>query len=132
VSHGIVESTASVVPVTLRLQPVLELTDEQFFELCQINRELRLERTAEGDLLIRTPTGWETGARNAEISRQLGNWAKEDGSGVATDSSTGYKLPNGAERAPDAAGHRTRYGFGAGRSCFEILSAIEPMTVTTS
>jgi Uma2 family endonuclease len=103
VSHVIVESGVSAAQLTLRLQPVLELTEEQFFELCQINRELRLERTAEGDLLIMTPTGWETGARNAEISRQLGNWAKEDGSGVATDSSTGYKLPNGAERTPDAA-----------------------------
>lgn len=89
--------------VTVHLRPAVELTDEQFFDLCQINRDLRLERTAEGDLIVMPPTGGETGNRNADITRQVGNWTKTDGRGAAFDSSTGFKLPNGAERSPDAA-----------------------------
>ncbi|HXM36663.1 MAG TPA: Uma2 family endonuclease [Pyrinomonadaceae bacterium] len=85
----------------LHLRPAVDLTDDQYFALCQINRELRLERTAEGDLIIMPPTGAETGNRNSEINRQFGNWAKQDGSGAAFGSSTGFKLPNGADRSPD-------------------------------
>jgi Uma2 family endonuclease len=88
---------------TIHLRPAIELTDDQFSALCQLNRDLRLERTAQGDLIIMPPTGWETGARNNSISGQLYNWSKRDGTGVATDSSTGFKLPNGADRSPDAA-----------------------------
>lgn len=88
---------------TLHLSPAVELSDEQFFALCGLNRDLRLERTAEGDIIVMAPTGWITGDRNAEIIQQLRNWAKADGSGVATESSTGFQLPNGADRAPDAA-----------------------------
>ena len=103
-SEAILEQPAAVEPfVTIHLRPALEMTDEQFFLLCQINRDLRIERTAEGDLVVMPPTGWTTGSRNAEIARQFGNWAKADGSGVATDSSTGFKLPNRADRSPDAA-----------------------------
>ncbi len=90
-------------PVVLRLRPAVELSEDQFFELCQINRELWIERNAEGELLIMPPAGWETGDRNAEITMQLRQWAKRDGTGVATDSSGGYRLPNTAVRAPDAA-----------------------------
>ena len=89
-------------PLTLRLHPVLNLTDEQFFEFAQINRDLRIERNAQGELIIMPPTGGETGKRNAEITMQLGVWAKQDGSGVTFDSSTGFRLPNGAIRSPDA------------------------------
>ncbi len=89
--------------IKIRLSNALRFTDEEFFQLCQINRDLRFERTAEGDIIVMPPTGFETGSRNLEIVRQLGNWAKRDGSGVATESSTGFKLPNGADRAPDAA-----------------------------
>lgn len=81
--------------------PQLKLTDDMFHELCQLNRDLRLERTAKGELIIMPPTGGETGSRNSEITRQLGNWRKSDGTGVAFDSSTGFKLPNGAHRSPD-------------------------------
>jgi Uma2 family endonuclease len=89
--------------VTLHVSPAIELSDDQFFALCQINRDLRFERTAEGDIIIMAPTGAETGSRNSEITRQLGNWSKVDGTGVAFDSSTGFKLPNRADRSPDAA-----------------------------
>lgn len=89
--------------LTLHLSPAVELTDEQFFELCQLNRDLRLERTAEGDIIVMPPTGGETGNRNLGISGQLYNWTKRDKSGAAFDSSAGFKLPNGADRSPDAA-----------------------------
>src|SRR6202022_3582460 len=88
---------------TLHFSPAVELSDDQFFALCRLNRGLRLERTAEGDIIVMAPTGWITGDRNAEIIRQLRNWAKADESGVGPDSSTGFQLPNGADRAPDAA-----------------------------
>lgn len=89
--------------VTLRMSPALELTDEQFFNLCQINSDLRLERTAEGDIIVMPPTGGETGTRNTSITGQLYVWTKQDGTGTAFDSSTGFSLPNGSDRSPDAA-----------------------------
>jgi Uma2 family endonuclease len=85
------------------LRPAVDLTDDQFFALCAINSDLRLERTAEGDLIIMPPTGAETGNRNSNIAVQVGIWTKADGQGAAFDSSTGFKLPNGADRSPDAA-----------------------------
>ena len=89
-------------PLVLRARPALDLSDAQFFEFCRQNRGLRIEQTREGDWIIMPPTGGETGSRNNEVSRQLGNWAVTDGSGVAFDSSTGYVLPYGARRSPDA------------------------------
>ena len=86
----------------LHLRPAVELTDDQFLALCSINGDLRLERTAEGDLIIMPPTGAETGVRNSSITAQVHNWTKRDGKGAAFDSSTGFKLPNGADRSPDA------------------------------
>ncbi len=102
-SQVLVEPRVSEAYVTLHLRPAIELTDDEFFALCQLNRDLRLERTAEGDIIVMPPTGAETGNRNADITRQVGNWTKRDGTGAAFDSSTGFKLPNGAERSPDAA-----------------------------
>jgi Uma2 family endonuclease len=84
------------------LRPTIELTDEQFFQICQNNRDLRIERTAEGELIIMPPTGWESGNRNSRLTQRLGNWADADGTGLTFDSSTGFKLPNGANRSPDA------------------------------
>lgn len=87
--------------VTLNLRP-LELTDEQFYQLCLANRDLRLERTEAGELIIMPPTGGETGNRNIEIAFQLQAWSRQNNLGIAFDSSTAFKLPNGAERSPDA------------------------------
>ena len=81
----------------------LHLTDEQFLQLCRDNRDLRFELTAEGELIIMPPTGSLTGWRNADINYQLTAWAKADGSGLIFDSSTGFRLANGAKRSPDAA-----------------------------
>jgi len=88
--------------LTLNLYPVLELTDDQFYELCQANRNLRLERTATGEIIIMPPAGGETGNRNIEICFQVQAWSRQNDLGIAFDSSTGFKLPNGAERSPDA------------------------------
>ena len=87
--------------LTLNFQSI-ELTDEQFYQLCINNRDLRFERNANGDLLIMSPTGGETGNRNIEIAYQLQAWSRQNKSGLAFDSSTGFKLPNGANRSPDA------------------------------
>jgi Uma2 family endonuclease len=89
--------------LVVNLRPTIDLTDEQFFQLCQHNPELRFERTARGELIIMPPTGSGTGKRNFSLSGQLWNWAERDGSGVGFDSSTGFKLPNGANRSPDVA-----------------------------
>jgi Uma2 family endonuclease len=87
----------------LHLPPEMPISDEQFAALCERNRDLRIERTAKGDLILMPPTGGQTGNRNAELTRQLGNWARIDGNGRPFDSSTGFILPNGANRSPDAA-----------------------------
>ncbi|HLH24231.1 MAG TPA: Uma2 family endonuclease [Chloroflexota bacterium] len=92
----------SLWPLVLRIRPALDITEDQFFEFCQLNDDLRIERTAEGEWLIMPPAGWEPSARNAEITRQFANWAKQDGRGVVADSSAGFRLPNGAVRSPDA------------------------------
>lgn len=89
-------------PIVLTMPPALTMDDEQFFEFCQINRELRIERTSEGRIIIMPPTGSETGNRNFKLAQQLANWTDKDGTGIGFDSSTGFKLPNGAERSPDA------------------------------
>ncbi|MBF2079859.1 MAG: Uma2 family endonuclease [Synechococcales cyanobacterium T60_A2020_003] len=81
----------------------IHLSDDQFYRLCQVNRELRLERTAEGSLVIMPPTGWETGNRNSKLNQRLSNWADANGQGLVFDSSTGFILPNGAIRSPDVA-----------------------------
>jgi Uma2 family endonuclease len=81
----------------------LEMDDEQFFVFCQQNSHLRIERTAEGDLVIMSPVGGETGDRESELIFQVRLWAKADGTGVAFSPSTGFVLPNGAKRSPDTA-----------------------------
>ncbi|HEY9298713.1 MAG TPA: Uma2 family endonuclease [Phormidium sp.] len=88
---------------TLNLPPVLKLTDEKFAELAAANDNLRLELTAKGELIIMPPTGGETGDRNFEIDGQLWLWNRENRLGKAFDSSTGFRLPNGATRSPDVA-----------------------------
>ncbi len=86
----------------LQFSPFIEMTDEQFFEFCQANRDVRIERNSQREIIITPPTGWETGDKNAEITTQLRIWAKKDGRGKSADSSTGYKMPGGATISPDA------------------------------
>jgi Uma2 family endonuclease len=87
---------------TIALEPSIQLSDEQFFQICQSNQDLRFEKTVNGELIIMPPTGGETGNRNGRLTQQLFNWSDTDESGIAFDSSTGFKLPNGADRSPDA------------------------------
>ena len=89
-------------PIVLRMPSAHQMDDDQFFEFCQVNRDLRIERTAQGEIIIMPPTGSGTGKRNQSIGAQLWIWAEQDGTGVTFDSSSGFKLPNGAERSPDA------------------------------
>jgi Uma2 family endonuclease len=88
-------------PVRIRHSALLD--DAALFRFCAANRDLRIERAANGEILIMPPTGGETGRRNLGIATQLGVWAERDGTGIGFDSSTGFVLPNGAERSPDAA-----------------------------
>ncbi|MGK7880357.1 MAG: Uma2 family endonuclease [Crocosphaera sp.] len=93
---------SNTVTLSAPLNLDIDLTDEQFFELCQNNRDLRFERTATGQLIIMPPTGSETSDRNAELTYQLRAWNRQSKLGKSFDSSGGFKLPNGAERSPDA------------------------------
>ncbi|UZQ52845.1 Uma2 family endonuclease [Trichothermofontia sichuanensis B231] len=96
--------------LTLDLRSTLELTDEQFVAICRHNPDLRLERSARGELIIMPPTGGEAGRRNSKLGGQLWHWNEQYQLGEVFDSSTGFKLPNGAIRAPDAAWvHRDRW-----------------------
>ncbi len=87
-------------PAILTVGP---MTDEAFAHLCAEHPDLELELSADGELIVMRQTYTLTGARNNQISRQLGNWAEGDETGIAFDSSTGWALPNGARRSPDAA-----------------------------
>ena len=100
--HADLDGDGDVGGLFLVLPPVVQLDDEEFYELCRLNRELRIERAAGGGLSITPPAGGDTSRRNAEIVRQLGNWARHDGTGTSFDSSCGFVLPNGAIRSPDA------------------------------
>ena len=127
-------------PLTIWLEPAICMTEEQFGEFCAQNDELRIERTAEGALEIMPPTFMDTGNRNFEAVVQLGIWARQDGRGVGFDSSSGFTLPNGAIRSPDASWvlrsrldaltEEDRKGFG--RICpdfvIEIRSASDRMS----
>ena len=80
----------------------LRLTVKQFEQLCRDNRDLRLELTSEGELIVMPPAGSASGLRNSVLNHQLSNWVQIYGTGIAFDSSTGFTLPNGAGRSPDA------------------------------
>jgi len=88
--------------LTLNLPSVLKLTDEEFTQLAVANQDLRLELTTKGELVIMPPTGGETGNRNFEVYIDLGIWNRQTRLGKAFDSSTGFRLPKGSTRSPDA------------------------------
>jgi Uma2 family endonuclease len=88
---------------TINLNPVIRMTDEQFYELCRANPDVKFERNARGDLLIMAPTGGETGQSNANLTADFVIWNRKSQLGIVFDSSTGFKLPNGANRSPDVA-----------------------------
>lgn len=88
--------------LVLQISPVWEMSADSFFDFCQLNSHLRIERTATGKLIIMSPAGSETGNRNFKLIQQLANWTDRDGSGIGFDSSAGFTLPNGSTRSPDA------------------------------
>ena len=90
------------IPLTINLPAIASMTHTQFYEFCLANRDLRIERTASGDVVIMPPVFSDTGNRNFNIAAQLWNWTEQDGTGIGFDSSAGFTLPNGAMRSPDA------------------------------
>ena len=87
--------------LVLHWPPSIHLMNDQFFDFCQVNKEFRIELTAQGDCEIMAPTGGSTSWRNSRLITQLSVWADLEGSGVVFDSSGGFVLPNGAIRSPD-------------------------------
>jgi Uma2 family endonuclease len=89
-------------PLTVNLPAFAPMNHEQFYEFCLANRDLRIERTTSGDVVIMSPAFSDTGNRNFNLAAQLWNWTEQDGTGIGFDSSAGFTLPNGATRSPDA------------------------------
>jgi Uma2 family endonuclease len=89
--------------VVLNLDPVVRLTDEQFYQLCMANRDLKLERNKEGELIVVSPVGGESGNQEADLIVDVGNWNRQTQLGKVFSSSTIFRLPNGADRSPDVA-----------------------------
>ncbi|MDY7022618.1 MAG: Uma2 family endonuclease [Cyanobacteriota bacterium] len=86
---------------TLKFIPIIKFTDEQFFDFCQFNSDLRLESNNRGELIVNPPTGGDTGRFNSEINADFVIWNRRTKLGKVFDSSTGFKFPNGATRSPD-------------------------------
>ncbi|WP_225895279.1 Uma2 family endonuclease [Leptolyngbya sp. NIES-2104] len=82
------------------LKPIIDLTDDQFYQLCQINSDVRFERDAAGKILIMSPAGAIISNRNCEIGSELELWNRQAQLGICFGASTGFGLPNGAVRAP--------------------------------
>lgn len=94
-------------PMTVSLPAIAPMSRDEFYAFCQANRDLRIERTANGEVVIMPPAFSDTGNRNFNLAVQLGIWAEQDGTGLGFDSSAGFTLPNGATRSPDAAWIKT-------------------------
>lgn len=91
------------IPLAVNFPALAQMTQEQFYDFCQANPDLRIERTATGEVVIMPPAFSDTGNRNFNLAVQLGIWTEQDGTGLGFDSNTGFTLPNGATRSPDAA-----------------------------
>lgn len=88
--------------ITLDVSAIGGLTDDEFFMLCASNKMLRMERTAQGEIMLLHPTGTGPGYRNSDLNAQLAYWNKRYRLGMVFDSSAGFTLPSGAVRSPDA------------------------------
>jgi Uma2 family endonuclease len=98
----LVQPVTTTLPIDLSaLLTLPKMSDGQFYEFCRTNPELRIERNADGAVIVMSPAFSDTGNRNFKISQQVGNWADAEGSGEVFDSSAGFTLPNGATRSPD-------------------------------
>jgi Uma2 family endonuclease len=98
----LVQPVTTPLPIDLSaLLTLPKMSDGQFYEFCRTNPELRIERNADGEVIVMSPAFSDTGNRNLKISQQVANWADVDGTGEVFDSSAGFTLPNGATRSPD-------------------------------
>ncbi len=77
-------------------------TAKDFARLAADYPDLRIEMTREGEIIIMPPAGGETGSKNADLTADLVIWNRAEKTGKVFDSSTGFVLPNGAKRSPDA------------------------------
>jgi len=87
---------------TFEIRAERPMDEEEYFEFCARNPELRIERNARGEIIIMPPAGAETAFRNSDLTAQLAMWSRRDGRGRAFDSNVEYILPNGAALSPDA------------------------------
>ena len=97
-----IQTAAEPEPFLIKFKPLAYMDDEQFAEFCALNDELRIERTAKGEIVLMPPVFTYSSKQNIKISSPLDLWADNDGTGIAYESSAGFKLPNGALRSPDA------------------------------
>lgn len=88
-------------PLVIHTNPDFEMDDEQFFHFCAANPELRIEREADGNILIMTPEGAPSGIGSSKLTHWFENWAEQNGQGTVFGPSAGFRLPNGATRSPD-------------------------------
>ena len=109
-----VETETAPAQLVLQMLPVLNLTEDQFFDFCQLNQFWRIERTAQQEIIVMSPLGGMSGNREAKIVTQLVIWTKQNGTGLAFNANTGFRLSNGAVRAPD--------GSWVARGRFDALS----------
>lgn len=98
-----IPNLVTMTAIAIKLNSIIQLTDNQFYQLCRENPEIKFERNAAGELLIMSPTGGETGNCNSEINADFVIWNRQTQLGKVFDSSTCFKLPNGANRSPDVA-----------------------------
>jgi Uma2 family endonuclease len=90
-------------PAKLTLNPELRMTDDEYYAFCMASPDARFERTAEGEIVIVPPAGWESDFRNTAIVGRLEPWARRDGRGRAFGPTAEFILPTGAALSPDAA-----------------------------
>ncbi|ELR98536.1 Uma2 family endonuclease [Gloeocapsa sp. PCC 73106] len=88
--------------IALNLKSLIVLNPEDFKQLCVANPDVKLELNSQGELIVMSPTGGESGIRNNKLTMRLGIWTEQEGTGVSFDSSTMFQLPNSAFRSPDA------------------------------
>jgi Uma2 family endonuclease len=103
VTNQVFVTQTAMTAYTINLKPVLDISDEQFYQLCRTNPELKFERSPTKELIIMPPTGGETGSHNAEISADFVIWNRQTKLGKVFDSSTCFRLPGGGDRSPDVA-----------------------------
>jgi len=93
----------SDMPLPIRFRPETPMSDEALLHFCEANESLRVEREANGEIVLMTPAATKTSKMNLRIGRLLDEWAESSGHGVATGPDGGYTLPDGSMKAPDAA-----------------------------